>query len=144
MQLGKLKNGTIIDLTYAKKVIEENKKEVDRRVRGTVVKKPEFFGGLTTSKLRNLLTLVNNVYTQVYNDPSFELSESVLDELEYLKVKFAYEAGREASVDQFIKKTHLSTLIDLAVKNKSRKYFLDYCKYFEALVAYAKFYKMGD
>ncbi|MDT2760808.1 type III-A CRISPR-associated protein Csm2 [Enterococcus xiangfangensis] len=141
MELARLKNGTPVDLNYARKVVEQNQKEVsDRRGDTKVI----FFKGLTTSKLRNLLELVNHIYTKVYNDPSKELSEDIRDELEYLKVKFAYEAGREPAVREFIDKTYVKLLLDRVLKKNTKKFFLDYCKYFEALVAYAKFYKMED
>ncbi len=44
---------------------------------------------------------VNRLYTIVFNTNEEKLSESFLDELEYLKVKFYYEAGRERSVEVF-------------------------------------------
>ncbi|MDT2808914.1 type III-A CRISPR-associated protein Csm2 [Enterococcus asini] len=152
MELAKFKNGGVIDLDYAHEVIKKNKKEIEVYGKKKMVlfsvepqggrrTPPEY---LTTSKLRNLLTMVNNLYTQVYNDPSATLSENVRDELSYLKVKFAYEAGRNASVRSFIEKTKVSQLVDHVLKHNTKKYFLDYCKYFEALVAYAKFYKMED
>lgn len=141
MELAKLKSGASVDLNFARKVVERNVKEVTDR-RGN--KKTEFFGGLTTSKLRNLLELVNQLYTKVYNSSEDELSEEICDELEYMKVKFAYEAGREPAVRKFIEETLVSVLLDRVIKHKTKKFFLDYCKYFEALVAYAKFYKMED
>ncbi|MGM0216493.1 type III-A CRISPR-associated protein Csm2 [Enterococcus sp. AZ109] len=137
MELAKTKNGTPIDLNYARKVVEDNRKKDGKN-------KYTFFDGLTTSKLRNLLDLVNHIYIKVYNNPSSELSEDIKDELEYLKVKFAYEAGRDKAVRKFIEETSISLLVDKVLEEKTRKFFLDYCKYFEALVAYAKFYKMGD
>ncbi|MFP3770532.1 type III-A CRISPR-associated protein Csm2 [Enterococcus faecium] len=141
MELARTKNGIPVDLNYARKVVEQNRKEVSNGRGGTKV---SFFGGLTTSKLRNLLELVNHIYTKAYNDPSKELSEDIRDELEYLKIKFAYEAGREPAVREFIEKTKVSILLDIVLKKNTKKFFLDYCKYFEALVAYAKFYKMED
>nr|WP_240627009.1 type III-A CRISPR-associated protein Csm2 [Staphylococcus microti] len=35
-------------------------------------------------------------------------------------------------------------IIDKVIEKRSKKYFLDYCKYFEALVAYAKYYQKED
>ena len=34
-------------------------------------------------------------------------------------------------------------IIDRVIQ-KNQKFFLDYCKYFEALVAYAKYYQKED
>lgn len=141
MELMRTEWGTKVDLNYAQRTIERNRQEgTNNKNRKNYI----FFGGLTTSKLRKLLSLVNLIYTKVYNEPSNELSEEIRDELEYLKVKFAYEAGRDYSVRQFIEKSMVGLLIDEVLKNNTKKFFLDYCKYFEALVAYAKFYKMRD
>ncbi len=140
MKLAKTKTGEMIDLNFARKVVEENKRVKDNRGRQEIV----LFNGLTTSKLRNLLELINHVYTKVYNSDDTTLSEDVRDELEYLKVKFAYESGREPAVRTFIEKTYVDKLVDVVLKKNTKKFFLDYCKYFEALVAYAKFYRMGD
>lgn len=140
MELAKLKSGTPIDLKYAENVIKKNCKT--KMVKGK--EKTVLFDGLTTSKLRNLLQYLINIYTKVYNTTNKELSDEICDELEYLKVKFAYESSREKSVDLFLKKTHMNVLIDRVIKHKSKKFFLDYCKYFEALVAYAKFYNKED
>lgn len=141
MKLAKLKSGNYIDLSYAQKVIKQNcKTEKDFKGKDKTV----LFEGLTTSKLRNLLDYLNHIYTKVYNETDTNLSEDVCDELDYLKVKFAYEAARDKSVALFIQKTHVSQIVDVVIKNKTKKKFLDYCKYFEALVAYAKFYNKED
>lgn len=102
------------------------------------------FKDLTTSKLRSLLDMVNHLYTQVSSTNSLTLTESQINELEYFKVKFAYEAGRERSVKDFLRVTQVRELLDVVIKDKSRKTFLNYCRYFEAIIAYAKFYGMRD
>lgn len=141
MKLMTTRDGQLVDLNYAQKVIENN---CEPKVGNENNEKPELFGGLTTSKLRNLLNYLNNIYNKVYISTSTTLSEDICDELEYLKVKFAYEAAREDTVKEFMNKTHVSEIIDVLVENKTKKKFLDYCKYFEALVAYAKFYGKED
>lgn len=35
-------------------------------------------------------------------------------------------------------------IIDRVIQKESKKFFLGYCKYFEALVAYAKYYQKED
>lgn len=141
MKLAQTKKGTVIDLNYAHDVIKKNQ-GVKRERNGK--EKSVIFEGLTTSKLRGLLEKVNRLHTIAFNITSDELPESFIDELEYLKVKFYYEAGREASVNIFLEKTFMIQIIDRAIQKKSKKYFLDYCKYFEALVAYAKYYQKED
>ncbi|EGQ1734941.1 type III-A CRISPR-associated protein Csm2 [Staphylococcus pseudintermedius] len=141
MILAKTKKGVHIDLRFAHDVIKDNIEIKKNR------KQQEYnvlFKGLTTSKLRSLMEQVNRLYTIVFNSNSELLSDEFLDELEYLKVKFYYEAAREKSVDIFLRKTFMIQIIDKAIKKKSKHYFLNYCKYFEALVAYAKFYQRED
>ncbi|EJE19368.1 type III-A CRISPR-associated protein Csm2 [Staphylococcus epidermidis] len=141
MILAKTKSGKTIDLTFAHEVVKSNVKNVkDRKGK----EKQILFNGLTTSKLRNLMEQVNRLYTIVFNSNEDQLNEEFIDELEYLKIKFYYEAGREKSVDEFLKKTLMFPIIDRVIKKESKKFFLDYCKYFEALVAYAKYYQKED
>ncbi|QHW35984.1 type III-A CRISPR-associated protein Csm2 [Staphylococcus ursi] len=141
MILAKTTSGKNIDLNFAHEVIKNNvKKYRDKPGK----EKEELFGGLTTSKLRNLMEQVNRLHTIAFNSNEEKLSDKFLDELEYLKVKFYYEAGREKSVDEFLKKTLMFPIIDKVIKKESREFFLDYCKYFEALVAFAKYYQKED
>ena len=135
MYLG-VRNGKTIDFDFAEQIVKSNLTERGNR--------KILFDGLTTSKLRNLLDLVNNIYSVVANNPEKELSEDVKDKIAYLKIKFAYEVGRDKPVKRFVEQTYVKDLIDDVLKNGSKKQFLDYCKYFEALVAYSKYYGMGD
>lgn len=141
MILAKTKSGKKIDLTFAHEVVKSNVKTVkDKRGK----EKQVLFNGLTTRKLRNLMEQVNRLYTIAFNSTEDQLNEEFIDELEYLKIKFYYEAGREKSVDEFLKKTLMFPIIDRVIQKESKKFFLDYCKYFEALVAYAKYYQKED
>lgn len=135
MNLG-IRNGKEIDFDFAEHIVKSNLVE-----RGN---KKILFEGLTTSKLRNLLDLVNNIYNVVVNSPEKDLSEDNKDKIAYLKIKFAYEVGRDKPVKKFVEQTYVKDLIDDVLKNGTKKHFLDYCKYFEALVAYSKYYGMGD
>ena len=135
MNLG-IKNGKVIDFDFAEQIVKNNV--------STMKGRKALFEGLTTSKLRNLLDLVNNIYSVVINNPEKELSEDVKDKIAYLKVKFAYEVGRDKPVKKFVEQTYVKDLIDDVLKGGTRKQFLNYCKYFEALVAYSKYYGMED
>lgn len=141
MILAKTKSGKTIDLNFAHEVVKKNiTTSKDRRGNERTL----LFNGLTSSKLRNLLEQVNRLYTIIFNSNDETLSSEFLDELEYLKVKLYYEAGRESSVNEFLTKTLMFPIIDKVIEKKSKKFFLDYCKYFEALVAYAKYYQKED
>lgn len=125
--------GKKIDLDFAEKVVRENE------IRG------KLFDGLTTSKLRGLLDYVNNIYSVIINSTEDKLSEKNMDDLRYLKVKFAYEVGKDKyAVKRFVQETYVKDLIDNVLEVGTRRQFLDYCKYFEALVAYSKFYGMEN
>ncbi len=96
------------------------------------------FGGLTTTKLRGIYGMVMNVYTKINTPEDFDACKS---DLQYLKVKMAYEAGREPAVKTFLEITKLMQLIDCV---KSYDQFKLYCRYAESLVAYFKFYGGKD
>lgn len=93
---------------------------------------------LTTTKLRGIYGLVTNVYTRVNTQADFERHAS---DIQYLRVRMAYEAGREKAVKAFFDKCGLMALAggvgDLAQ-------FRLYCRYAEALVAYFKFFGGKD
>ena len=46
---------------------------------------------------------VNRLYTIAFNSNEDQLNEEFIDELEYLKIKFYYEAGREKALMNFEK-----------------------------------------
>ena len=93
-----------------------------------------WFERLSMSKLRGIYGLITNVYTRV-NKP--DDLEGNMGDLQYIKVKMAYEAGRETTVKEFLKSTALMNALDNV---KTYDQFILYCRYAESLVAYFKFY----
>jgi CRISPR-associated protein Csm2 len=93
---------------------------------------------LTTSKLRNIYSLIMNIYTKINDEADFQKH---LSDIQYLKVKMAYESGRERTVKNFIDQTYLMAAVDSI---KSYDQFRLYCRYAESLVAYFKFYGGRD
>lgn len=96
--------------------------------------KSEDFKRLTTTKLRSIYGLIANIYSRIDNEEEFEDS---ISDLQYLKVKMAYESGREQAVKTFLHETHLLPMLD---NIKTYDEFLLYCRYAESLVAYFKYY----
>lgn len=92
------------------------------------------YSPLSMSKLRSIYSLITNIYTRVNNRDDFEDCKT---DLQYIKVKMAYESGRDQAVKDFIKKTFLMYLLD-AIATYDQ--FILYCRYAESLVAYFKFY----
>lgn len=134
MNLVTTRDGKQVDFNYAEVVIKKLKDIKVGRYR-----KPY---KISSSKLRTLLEPVNNLYTQVQHESSAQLSEKTLEELEYVKVRFMYESGREQTVKTFINESYLARMLDKVIKNGDKKSFIYFCRYFEALVAYAKYHRM--
>jgi CRISPR-associated protein Csm2 len=111
---------------------DEAKRVVERNI-GEDRKGITLFGGLTTTKLRGIYGLIMNIYTKVQDEGDFEKYRG---DIAYLKIKMAYEAGRERSVKQFIEEAGLMERID---EVDSYEAFMIYCRYAESLVAYFKY-----
>ncbi len=103
--------------------------------------RPSF--SITTSKLRNILTLVSDIY----HVESRRTAETILPEsyakLQMLRIRVVYEAGRdEKNVKPFIQKSRLLSYIKGI--GKDRKKMIRFAHYMEALVAYHRFYGGRD
>ena len=95
-----------------------------------------------TSKIRNLLAMTTDIYNQVVNLKEEKLSTELIGQINYMKIRFVYEAGREVKVKKLIEEADILTHID-EIKN-SRKQYILFSRYMEALVAYRKFYGGRD
>lgn len=93
---------------------------------------------VTTSKIRNLLAMTADIYNTVLNDGSDTLSGELVGRIEYLRVHYVYECGRERSVKDFVEKAEILTILK-EIGNKKENYIL-FNRYMEALVAYHRFY----
>ncbi len=97
---------------------------------------------VTTSKLRNLLAMTADLYNEVVNQPEDGLNEDICSRIEYLRVRFLYEAGREPSVKHLIQEADL--LAVLKEINGSKQNYILFRRYMEALIAFRKFYVEKD
>ncbi|NLM20814.1 MAG: type III-A CRISPR-associated protein Csm2 [Peptococcaceae bacterium] len=101
------------------------------------------FKDFTTTKIRNILAQVSEIYNDVLNDPAEKLSAEIQERVEYLKVRLVYECGREPRVVRpFVEKAGLLDLISNI--GDSRQKFIDFSRYMEALVAYHLFHGGKD
>lgn len=96
---------------------------------------------LTTSKIRNILSMVNQLYNRIVLLRG-DLPDDIVHDIQYMKVRLVYEAGREPAVREFCKVCKLIDAIDFIGTDRQR--FLRYARYMEALVAYHKFYGGQD
>ena len=104
---------------------------------------------LKTNQIRKFLAAVNTLTNKVevyraQNGGAKELSAALGEQVKYLKVKFAYQAGRErtGTVRELGEKGKIKERIDrigLSVERYER-----FARFIEALVAYHKFHGGKD
>ena len=92
---------------------------------------------LTTSKIRKLLAILSEIYTDARHDGKKELSDEIKSRIQYFKMRFVNEAGREKTVKAFWEAAQIEKQIDKI--GNSKKELILFCHYMEALVAYRKF-----
>lgn len=93
---------------------------------------------VTTSKIRNLLAMSADIYNQVLVVSTEKLSDELVGRIEYLRVRFLYECGREPKVKDFVFKAELLEI--LKEIGQSKKNYLLFSKYMEALIAFHRYY----
>lgn len=93
---------------------------------------------ITTSKIRNLLSLATEVYHQEYLRSESKLLEDSMYQIQMMRVRMLYEAGREPAVKTFLDQSHLiGYLKDIG---GDRMKLIRYTQYLEALVAYHRYF----
>lgn len=123
--------------------------EVIKSIGGQNPKRPgKLYFKLTKSKIRKFLVAVNSLKNKVDlsvtkgNSTSERLCGELVDEIKFLQVNIAYQAGREKAVEEFAEKAKFVSIIkDIG---DSTVEFYKFCKYVEALVAYHKYYGGED
>ena len=93
---------------------------------------------ISTSKIRRLYSMVTELYNRERLSTEARLSPESVAAIGMMRVRFAYEAGRDEKVKDFIIRSGLiSYLKDIG---DSREKFMDFARYMEALIAYHKFF----
>ena len=92
---------------------------------------------LTTSKIRNILSMVAELYNDAVHSKEATLSTDMRSRVQYLKMRVAYEAGRDRDVEEFVRKAQILEIINET--GTSKENLVLFCNYMEALVAYHKF-----
>lgn len=93
---------------------------------------------VTSNQLRNLLALVNNLQNQLMLEQGEQLSEQLQSEVKYVKMKFAYAAGKEPKVRTFLEKAGMLDILEDV--GDSREKLETVCRYMESLIAYHRYY----
>lgn len=116
---------------------EENYVETAKKAIKQLCEKP-----VTTSKIRNLLAMTTDIYNDVINTSEEKLSLELVGRINYLHIRFIYEAGRDEKVKELVNTAHI--IEHLNEVNGSRKQYILFSRYMEALVAFRKFYGKND
>lgn len=96
---------------------------------------------ISTSQLRNILAMSADIYNQVVPLEK-DLTDEINSRIEYLRVRYFYEAGRERLVKDFMRKSQIPEI--LREINGEKKNFILFNHYLEALVAFRKYYGGKD
>ena len=124
--------------------MKKKKKKVENTIKELKTKKNQRgkpIGLLTVSQIRNLLAMSADILNEVLEYPEENLSEELLDRVSYLTVRFYYEAGRDEKVKSFIE---TAKLLPFLKSIKTRKRYIQYYQYMEALVAFHKYHGGKD
>ena len=113
----------------AEAAIRSHKSRKDRRNRPIAM--------VTTSKIRNLLAMASDICAEVQGQKEGQLSDELCGRIDYLKVRFLYEAGREDTVKNFVEDAHILECMN-GIKG-DKKNFILFSRYMEALVAYHRY-----
>lgn len=127
------------------KTINTYNKDLDKKVEE---KKIKFYQAqkekieITTSKIRTILSLNTTIYNDVMLNKEENLALDIRDNIQYLKVRIAYECGRDEKVKEVVTIAQLLEEID-RIGDKREKY-LTFSRYLESLVAYHRYFGGRD
>lgn len=97
---------------------------------------------VTTSKIRNLLAMVSDIYNEVLKISGNKLSAEIVGNINYMKIRFYYEAGREVNVKKLLETAKVFKIIG-QIEDSKENYIL-FSRYMEALIAFRKFHGGKD
>ena len=97
---------------------------------------------VTNSKIRNLLSMSADIYNQVLDCKDDKLPQELNGRIEYLRVRYVYEAGREPRVKDLVIQGELLEIMK-EIQGSKKNYIL-YYHYMEALVAFKRFWNKND
>lgn len=119
-------------------VIGDNYVDEAEEIMDRLMKNGRFKEKMTTSKIRNILSMVNDIYNREFNrqDENLGIESNAL--LQRMRVRLVYEAGRTLEVKKFVEETKLLDYIKNV--NGNRNKFLSLARYMEALVAYHRYF----
>lgn len=119
-------------------VIGDDYVDEAEEIMARLMKNGRFKEKMTTSKIRNILSMVNDIYNCEFNRQEENLRDESNALLQRMRVRLVYEAGRTLEVKKFVEETNLLDIIKNV--NGNRNKFLSLARYMEALVAYHRYF----
>lgn len=117
--------------------LEKAEKVIDTLSKDKKTGKTLYAPKITTTKLRKILSMVSEIYSDASRMREEKLDSEMKSRLKYLKLHIVYEEGREPVVKEFVEESKLIGALDEVEDSKSN--LIVFCRYVEALVAYRKF-----
>ncbi|VEJ34615.1 CRISPR type III-A/MTUBE-associated protein Csm2 [Aedoeadaptatus ivorii] len=93
---------------------------------------------VTSSQIRPFLAMVNHIAEGSVKAQG-PLTDIELGEIQYLKTRLVYSAGKERDTATFVEKADILAFLDRITQSKDREEIQLLGKYFESLVAFHKF-----
>lgn len=97
---------------------------------------------ITTSKIRNLLAMAADIYNLALDCKDDKLPDELSSKIDYMRIRFVYESGREVKVKDLVEAAEILEILKQI--NGSKKNYILFYHYMEALVAFKRFYNKND
>lgn len=97
---------------------------------------------ISTSKLRNLLSLASEIYNVENKSADSRIKAQSLARINQMRIRVAYECGREAETKKFVLEARILNYLKYLSQEHdgSREEAIRFAHYMEALVAYHRYY----
>lgn len=92
---------------------------------------------VTTSKIRNLLSMTSDIYNDVISQSDTMLTDDQKSRIEYLRIRVIYESGREKKVKELVDESKMVEILK-SIKGEKEEFLL-FNRYMEALVAFHRY-----
>lgn len=103
---------------------------------------PVYEDMITTSKIRNLLAMAADIYNLALDCKDDKLPDELSSKIDYMRIRFVYESGREVKVKDLVEAAEILGILKQI--NGSKKNYILFYHYMEALVAFKRFYNKND
>lgn len=125
----------------AKDVTKENFADMAEKVIKAIKASEEDI--VTSTQLRQFVPLINQI---IFDNKgrTGSLSANELGQVQYLKTRFVYAAGRDDKVKTFLLKADILAFIDIMIQRRQKGDVDIFAKYYESLIAFHKFYGGKD